>query len=122
MKTPNGRECPEYFQDFHRQRSKQECRLAKRNPRSARWQPSDCSRCPVPDILHANASPTLRLSLNIKSGFLGIGRRNEVTATCTRHNVPIADPYIGCPQCNDERPGMDLFRQALEGLDDKPQE
>ncbi len=114
MRTPAGKECPQYYADFHRGRHQQECRLADRNPSSARWQPSDCSRCPVPEILHANASPYMRLKLTIKPGFLGIGRQNVVEAFCERHNIPITDPMVGCPKCNAERPGIDAFLSALE--------
>lgn len=95
-----------------------ECRLAKANHDSLRWRPGDCARCAVPDILDANASPNLELTLTIKPRFFGLGRQNEVTASCLRHRVTIADPFVGCPQCNAERPGLDLFRQALEAIDD----
>lgn len=114
MKTPAGTECRYYFQDFHRGRDIQECRLAKDNPQSARWVPKDCSNCPVPSILLANASPNLELKLTIKYRLLVIGRYNEVSAYCIKHRIPIDDPHIGCPQCNAERPGIDLFLKALE--------
>jgi hypothetical protein len=114
MKTPAGKECPHYYQDFHRGRSLQQCRLAERNPESARWEPGDCQRCPVPDILHANASPHLRLCLTIRSGFLGFNRRNEVGATCSLHDIRIDDPIVGCPRCNAARSGIDEFLDALE--------
>src|SRR5215813_14880207 len=114
MRTPAGKECPQYYEDFHRGRNIQECRLAERNPASARWQPNDCSRCPVPEILRANASPYMRLKLTIKPGFLGIGRHNEVEAFCERHNIPIQDPFVGCPKCNAERPGFEDFLETLE--------
>lgn len=114
MKTPAGKECPQYYADFHRGRHVQECRLAQRNPESAPWQPGDCSRCPVPDILYANASPDMRLRLTIKSGILGIGRRNIVDAFCEKHNIKIEDPIAGCPRCNAERPGIEEFLKALE--------
>ena len=117
MKTPAGKDCPEYYQDFHRQRHKQECRLANRNPRSARWHPGDCGRCTVPDILRANASERMALTLTIRPGFVGIGRANAVTAHCTRHDIPIPDPFVGCPKCNEERPGFDIFKQAIEGIE-----
>jgi hypothetical protein len=117
MKTPAGRECPEYYQDFHRQRHIQECRLAKRNPRSARWHPGDCSRCTVPDIVLANASQTMRLTLTITPGFLGLGRKNSVTAFCEKHNQPIEDPFVGCTACNAERPGLSAFMDALDKIE-----
>lgn len=86
----------------------------KENPASKRWRPADCAACPVPAILQANASPNLELSLTIGSRFFGLGRQLTVTARCRRHNSVIDDPFIGCPECNHERPGLDLFLNALE--------
>lgn len=117
MQTPAGKECRYYYEDFYRGREVQECRLAKENPNALRWQPQDCKKCPVPDILNANASHDMELTLTIKSGVLGFNRKIEVTASCIKHRVDIKDPFIGCPQCNSERPGLDLFKQAL-GQDD----
>ncbi len=113
MKTPAGKECPNYYADFHRGRHIQECRLA--DPHGAAWQPADCSRCPVPDILRANASPYLHLKMAIKPGVLfGIGRQVTITATCDKHHIPIADPFVGCEMCNAEHPAIDAFLDALE--------
>ena len=119
MRTPAGKECHFFYEDFNRGRNIQECRLVNENPESMHWRPGDCSRCPIPDILNANASPDLQLVLAIKpGGILGTGRKHEVTASCLKHQIPIEDPFIGCPQCNAERPGIDLFRQALDEEDD----
>lgn len=118
MRTPAGKECRHYYEDYFRGRNVQECRLAKGNPASMRWQPVDCSRCPVPDILNANASQTLELTLTIKPRLFGLGRKVEVEASCAKHRIPIKDAYIGCEQCNAERPGLDLFRKALDQIDD----
>lgn len=123
MKTPAGRECKFYYQDFHRGRAIQECRLERDNPNSLPWHPSDCSRCPVPDILNANASPDLALTLTISRGLLGLTRRSVVTAQCSRHRIPVSDPFVGCPRCAEERGGLNLFKQALDELgeqDDQP--
>jgi hypothetical protein len=118
MRTPAGTECRFYFQDFHRGKNVQECRLEKANPASKRWKPSDCAICPVPGILQANASPNLELTLTIQSRFLGLGRQLVVEARCTRHRQPVEDPFVGCRDCNRERPGLGLFLDALEGSDD----
>jgi len=118
MRTPAGKECRFYYEDFNRGRNVQECRLAQANPDSARWTRGDCSRCPVPDILNANASPNLELKLTLQRKLLGIRRELRVTARCLKHNIPIEDPFVGCPQCNAERPGLDVFWQALEQNDD----
>ena len=116
MKTPAGKECKHYYEDFHRGRDVQECRLAKRNIDSEKWHPNDCKKCPVPDILMANADPDMELTLTIKRGFLGFGRSLEVTAKSLRDGTPIEDPYVG--NLNKNNPGLDLFRQALDDIDD----
>ncbi|MFW5691943.1 MAG: hypothetical protein ACOCX3_01185 [Chloroflexota bacterium] len=121
MRTPAGKECKHYFEDFHRGRDVQECRLVKGNRASLPWRPEDCSRCPVPDILNANASPYMELQLTIKPRMLGFGRKMEVEAWCIRHNIPIEDPYVGCPKDIEERPGLDVFRRALDQSDDGDQ-
>lgn len=114
MRTPAGRECPYYYEDYNRGRNTQECRLAKVNPNSLDWVPSDCGRCPVPDIVNANASPDMQLTLTITRTRMGLRRKMIVTATCARHNIPNTDPYVGCPRCAEERGGLDIFRKALE--------
>ncbi len=96
----------------------QECRLIKENPASLRWKPGDCARCSVPDIRHANASPDLELRLTVVPTLLGLSRRLVVEARCKKHHVPVEDAYVGCPQCNAERPGLDAFIRALEDSDD----
>jgi len=120
MQIPDGRECKYYYRDFHRGRNVQECRIPK-SERSADWQPSDCSNCPVPDILRANASPDMRLTLTIKPPMFGFGRKRKmlVDAWCEKHDIPIKDPFVGCPRCAEERPGLQLFADALR---DEPPE
>jgi hypothetical protein len=117
MITPDGRECKHYFEDFHRGRSRQECRLIAANPESKPWRPRDCERCPVPDILRANASEDLVLRARIHNGFLGLGVFGvhvEVEAFCDKHDIPIDDPFVGCTRCNAETPGLAQFLSALE--------
>lgn len=117
MRTPAGKECRHYYADFARGRAVQECRLARQNPDSQPWSPKLCAQCPVPDILHANSSPNLQLTLTIAPRLLGLGRKVTVKAECLRHRSDIADPFVGCPQCNAERPGLDAFLKALESHD-----
>lgn len=114
MINPDGKECRHYYQDFHRGRNIQECRLAKQNPESERWHPNDCSRCPVPGILLANADPDMELTLTIKKGFLGFGRRNVVEARSLSDGTLIENPYVG--RVDQDNPGLDLFRQALDEI------
>ncbi len=118
MRTPAGKECRHYYEDFNRGRRLRECRLIQSNPASMRWVPGDCRRCSVPDILNANASPDLSLELTIRPRLLGFGRRADVVASCLRHHLVVIDPFVGCPECNAERPGLDVFRRAL-GADDE---
>lgn len=114
MKTPAGKECRFYYENFHRGHSEQECRLIQGNPRSPSWRPKDCFNCPVPDILLANSSPDLVLEGTIKTGFLGFNRRVEVKAFCSRHLIEVPNPYVGCPKCAKERPGLQqLFGDDL---------
>lgn len=118
MRTPAGKECRHYYQDFHRGKNVQECRLIRENFESLPWRPGDCAKCTVPEILNANASPNLSLKVTVKTRLLGLGRTLEIEAFCDRHKIPIEDAFTGCPQCNAERPGLDVFRQALDQSDD----
>ncbi len=106
MKTPAGKECKFYYEDFNRGRNRQECRLIPRAAGAAGWRPGDCARCPVPDILWANASEHLELRAHIVNGFLGFGRHVRIAASCRKHNVEVRDPYAGCEQCARDRPGL----------------
>lgn len=111
MINPAGVECALYYEDFQRGASRQECRV-RRHPRSMPWQPGDCGECPVPGILAANGNPRLEITLHVRSGMLGLGRKMEVQAWCAVHGPVIQDPYVGCPECNAE--ADELLRNALE--------
>jgi hypothetical protein len=117
VRAPDGRECELYYEDFHRGRDVQECR-AKKSEKSAHWQPKDCAKCPVPDILRANSSPNMEIEITIQRPLLGLVHRVKAHAYCVKHKHPIENPYTGCPECNSERPGLSLFAEALENLDD----
>ncbi len=118
MRTPDGKDCRFYYQDFHRGRDVQECRLIKGNVDSLPWRPQYCVRCTVPMILNANSSPNMELKLTVTPVALGLGRKLVVTAHCVKHDIKIEDPMVGCQQCNAERPGLDVFWKALESTDD----
>jgi len=109
MRTPFGQECRYYYQDFHRNRSTQECRLVGASATARDWSDDLCRTCPVPGILRANGCPTLRLVGQVVRGFLGFGRHMQVTATCSRSGGPVAEPHIGCGQCHLESPIAALF-------------
>jgi hypothetical protein len=118
MRTPAGKDCRYYYEDFHRGRNVQECRLIKGNPESLPWRPRYCGQCSVPEILNANASPHLELQVTVRPRLLGLGRILDVEASCSRHHLPIEDAFTGCHACNAERPGPDIFRQAFEQSDE----
>ncbi|MGD1991862.1 MAG: hypothetical protein PVI59_01595 [Anaerolineae bacterium] len=100
MRTPAGRECRYYYEDFNRGRSLQECRLLSRSSDSLPWEPKVCGICPVPGILQANSCPHMRLHARLARRWLR--RRVEVDAVCADRQVEVADPYVGCGQCHPE--------------------
>jgi len=71
MRTPFGQECRYYYEDFHRNRARQECRLAEATATARDWTSDLCRNCPVPGILRANGCPHLRLEGRVMRGFLG---------------------------------------------------
>lgn len=97
MRTPAGRECSYYYEDFNRGAEIERCRV-KRASGSARWRPKQCGHCPVPAIEAANGSPCLDLTLTVRARPLGLSDKFEVDAWCTAHG-PIEDPYVGCVEC-----------------------
>lgn len=99
MRTPAGTECRYYFEDYFRGRERRECRLL---PAAAaqKWRPELCGRCPVPRILLANACPNLILAASVRTTWLGLGRRMEITARCRKSGDAVREPEIGCGQCH----------------------
>ena len=103
MRTPAGKECKFYYGDFHRGRNVQSCRLIERNPDSPPWRPSLCRTCPVPDILRANDSDTLKLDGKVVSKFFGLKQEVQVEGWCSQCFSAIPDPKLGCPNCDSPR-------------------
>jgi hypothetical protein len=104
MITPAGTECPYYYEDFHRGRNRQECRLIERTPSGGQYTTDLCSKCPVPGIVRANACENMVLELRVVSSFLGLRRGVELSAFCTRSLEDVEEPQIGCGQCHLEFP------------------
>jgi hypothetical protein len=100
MRTPAGTECPYYYEDFHRGRSRQECRLIASTPGGGTYAPDLCAKCRVPRIILANACPYMVLEARVVSGLLGLRRRVEITASCTRSGEIVHEPEVGCGQCH----------------------
>ncbi len=99
MKTPAGKECEYYYGDFHRGRNVQTCRLIERNRESPPWRAQLCTTCPVPDILRANNSETLKLDGKVVKKFFGFKQQVEVEGWCSECFSAIPNPMIGCQNC-----------------------
>jgi len=108
VRTPAGRECRYYYEDYHRGRALQECRLVKRNPESAPWRPGLCQTCPVPDILAANACPNLILEARVTRRWLGLVQRVQVSGWCKAYFLDVEHPAVGCGHCHEQpkEPGL----------------
>jgi hypothetical protein len=115
MRTPAGKECKYYFGDFHRGRSVQACRLIEDNPDSPPWQPSLCQTCPVPDILRANGTSTLKLEGTVVKKFLGFKQEVAVTGWCSECFSEVLNPLLGCPNCGRTR------RPSILDLGERPE-
>jgi hypothetical protein len=114
VRTPAGIECPYYYEDYHRGRSTQECRLIRLNPHSEAWEPKLCARCPVPGIKRANACPHMVLEARVVRRWFGLVHRVEVYAVCTEYEVEVKDPYVGCGHCHPEAPRLFEAIEARE--------
>jgi len=112
MITPAGTECPYYYQDFHRGRARQECRLIDKNPAGGRYSPDLCGRCDVPRIVLANACKNMVLEAQVSRRLLGLGRKVKVSAYCTRSLKSVDEPEIGCGQCHLEFPAFTVAPDA----------
>lgn len=117
MRTPAGKECRYYYEDFHRGRSTQTCRLIERSRESAPWTPGLCQTCPVPDILQANTCPNLVLDGVVKKRFLGLSQGVEVSGWCKEYFLEVDHPAVGCGHCHEFREGPSIL-----DLIDEPEE
>lgn len=102
MITPAGAECKFYYEDFHRGRSRQECRLIQRNLASEPWQPGLCKTCSAPAILWANACPNMVLEAWVGRRW-GLLRQVKVRALCLLSMAKVVEPMVGCGRCHEER-------------------
>jgi len=106
MRTPDGRECPYYYADYHRRSTAREvCRLLEGSVDEPRWRSTFCATCPVPAIRQANACQQMYFRARIgKSSTWRFweAARMLITAHCTRQNdAPVKNPHVGCGQCHE---------------------
>jgi hypothetical protein len=99
MVTPSGTDCRYYYQDFHRGRGVQECRLLKDAEDSLPWEERVCAICPVPAILRANGCSHMHLHARLVRRWPG-RRKMVVTAHCSQQQTAVKDPYVGCGHCH----------------------
>jgi hypothetical protein len=109
MRTPAGKECSFYYEDFNRGRDIQECRLIERNRESPPWSPRLCQNCPVPDVLLANACPNLVLDGEVVKRFFGLSQQVKVSGWCSEYFLDVEKPAIGCGHCHEHVGGSSIF-------------
>lgn len=101
MLTPEGRECPYYYANFHRREQGVEvCRLLEDSPDAEAWTASLCATCEVPAIAQANSCRNMVYHARIGRRRFWESRRVLVRATCNLTHQPVKNPYVGCGQCH----------------------
>jgi hypothetical protein len=100
MRTPAGFECKFFYGNYFRGRKQEECRLIGNAPSPNQWTGDLCQKCPVPEILRANACENMELHAQVKRSFLGIFRNVAVSAYCPLSAQVVKEPHIGCGQCH----------------------
>jgi hypothetical protein len=89
----------------------QECRLISHTQNGGTFTPDLCAHCRVPRILMANACPNMILEARVTSRLLGLHKRVQVTANCTRTSDVVNEPEIGCGQCHLALPSFDISEE-----------
>ena len=120
MRTPAGKECRYYYEDYNRGRNIQECRLIQRNPESPPWHPALCQTCPVPDILSANACPNLILEGRVVKRWLGLTQQVVATGWCKEYFLDVERPAVGCGHCHEHSGQPSSLEQWQEAPDHEP--
>ncbi len=101
MRTPAGVECPYFYGDYYRGRSREECRLLAASDPPQRWQPDLCRTCPVPAIRRANNCEHMHLRARVERSLRsGFRRRVRVEAYCEKSEGVVTEPEIGCGLCH----------------------
>lgn len=100
MRTPYGNECPYFYGDYFRGKSKEECRLIGNQPSPGNWTRDLCKSCPVPSILRANACTNMSLTPKISRKLLLGKREVKVEAFCSKAQALVKEPHVGCGFCH----------------------
>jgi len=102
--TPAGKECRHFYGDYHRGRKVERCRLLEAY--DLHWTPNHCFKCPVPDILQANACKHQNLIPRLEKPLFFMKPQVQVKAHCSKCECDVEEPRIGCGQCH---PLPDVF-------------
>lgn len=102
MKTPYGKECRYFYGDYYRGKNFEDCRLINKPNAAKAWDVKYCQDCPVPDILLANACPSMILSASVNRKLLIFKKTVNVSAYCTKSHGNVENPFIGCGLCHEE--------------------
>ncbi len=97
MQTPAGKECRHFFGDYFRGRNVERCRLLE--SANLVWTPDLCEKCPVPDILQANACEHQTLTPKVEKPLFFMRPEVHVSAYCDQCKCVVEEPAIGCGQC-----------------------
>lgn len=98
MQTPAGKECRYFYGDYYRGREHEECRLLLDT--TDVWFPELCSKCPVPDILLANACEHMRFDPSLRRPFFILRPEIHIDTYCSKCQCDVNEPRIGCGQCH----------------------
>jgi hypothetical protein len=100
MRTPAGSECPYFYGNYHRGKDIEECRLIGNKPPPNNYTPDLCKTCPIPKYIQANSCPNLQYKAVVNNSILKRWRRVVISATCSKSNLVVKEPQIGCGQCH----------------------
>jgi hypothetical protein len=98
MLTPAGKECPHFYGDYYRGRHMERCRLLEAH--ALQWTADLCAKCPVPEILQANACENQHLTPRLEKPLFFLRPQVQVAAHCRKCECDVATPEIGCGQCH----------------------
>lgn len=98
MLTPAGKDCPHFYGDYHRGRNVERCRLLE--TQDLHWTRDLCFKCPVPELLQANACEFQTLKPSLEKPLFFLKPQVRINAHCSKCECDVAAPEIGCGQCH----------------------
>ena len=107
MKTPFGAQCSYYYEDMHRGREHQECRLLDTN--QSNWTVRLCKSCPVPRWQQCNSCEHLNYRALVTPGLLGFWRRMIIKVWYQDSHSEVIEPEVGCGSCHQENPFLEYL-------------